>query len=72
MCQLAGDPHSKSWEKSGTMSQKYEEFYNVMPQEGDLLQDILQTPQQAVRIRDALVTEMAIDMPDNWVPPHLR
>ena len=71
MCEMAKDPYSDSWRYAGTMSQRYEPYYDdrqLMPQLVDTLQTLRAMPAAAVEVREALVVEMAIDMPANWAP----
>ncbi|KAL3159359.1 hypothetical protein ABBQ38_009792 [Trebouxia sp. C0009 RCD-2024] len=68
---MAKDPYIESWRYAGTTSQRYEPYYDdrqQMPLPVDTLANVLSTTQVAVDIRDALVSEMAIDMPPDWAP----
>lgn len=72
MCQLAKDPFAESWKTAGTLSQPYQEYYNVFDQQSQTIGTVLSTPVLDYQIRDALVTEMALDMPPDCAPPNRR
>ena len=66
ICEMANDPYY-----AGTLSERYEPYYDDrqhMPQQVETLLTLRAMTEAAVAIRDALVKEMAIDMPANWAP----
>ena len=72
ICQLAKDPYRVAWEQSGTMNQKNDCFYDDMPEAQGSLASAMNTEGSAYAIRDALVRHMSQDMPEDWVPRHVR